>query len=93
MLLSCSRLPKGKDAVDDGLDLFHSHEAHELAEFFPAAEGRAVNFQVLGNNRRSVIIGLRACATRCNNEVGADFFGDLQATLIPMIRSVSPGFS
>jgi hypothetical protein len=63
MLLSCSRLPKWKDAVDDGLDLFHSHEAHESAEFFPAAEGRAVNFQVLGNNRRNIIIGLTACGS------------------------------
>ncbi len=48
---------------DHDPDLLHRHEAHESAEFFPAAEGRAVNFQVLGNNRRNIIIGLTACGS------------------------------
>ena len=60
LLVSYSRLPKWKDAVDDGLNLFHSHEARKLSEFFPVAQRGAVNLRVLGNNSRNAIVGLTA---------------------------------
>ena len=71
MKLRPSRILEGKYRIDHGLDLSGIQKIDNLVKFFAAAEGRAINFQFLGTNRRNIIDGLAAGSCAAGDQTSA----------------------